>query len=1529
VPALGPVADAINSVAAPFQQGPDTRGMDIPEAALLWTAHAIKAGTGVLGAAAGIIDGGVASLGQAISDLTGISYPAMPAVTILSLHVGPPHAHPHPPSFGVPLPSLGQVVGPGSVTVLLGGLPAARCGDFGLAPTCGGYAPPFDIVTGSSSVFIGGKRAARMGDLTRHCNPVEPPVPGAKPPSMLERAGGAMGMVGLAGGAAAAALGQPWALAQAAADLAAEVAKSFIGKDPGAPPLYGVLVGPPLANVQIGGFPCPDIGGFAGKAINKGISKALKAVGGKVKGTAGKLRARMQRKKSSGSEPIYLVTGEVYTDHVDYAPGILFEWRWRYTSARCALDGPLGHGFKHCYERRLERRLHRATFHDWDGVSIDFTRFELGQDTTRAQGYVLRRLRPGHFRVSTRGQPDFEFSGGEFDSELPLTRVSNEKADLDLEYDELGRLVALVQTPRDPAEGRRRYELRLDEANHVAAVVEMDPALSNGSSQRDPSRGALRASFEYSKAGDMVRARDSFGGSWSAEYDALHRLSRQTDARGYSYDYRYDASDRCIASSGQDGLWRCKVEYHSEANFTRYTEGEGATWEFHYDDSGVVTKIVDPYGGEEKRRLDEHGRIVSEVDSGGRELCWLYDENGAHHARVDRFGNLFLPEEEEPLRPNPFARELPRDTLGFLLGGRIERNADAMLGLYGATLAPLPPDVVRSAQHCFRFRTSSSDRDPETPSEVIRPEAPRVTFDRLGRKVREEDALGRVRGWQYDPCGNLVGETDRDGRQTTWEVTSWNLVGTRSDAMGHGVRYEYSPYERTTAIIDPAGNESRYDYDLKNRLVRVHRHGRVREEYIYDSGDHFIQKRDGDGNVLFDNSFHANHLVAKRQLTSGGHHQLAYDSRGRITEASTEAHRVLVAYGPNGQRLRELRDGRGVEHRHMVAEVTTKVLGEYEQHESWRRDGLLTAPTGKTTRLEWRDAGLIQRQCANGTSELLQFDDEGRLEASLRYRRGRFGNTTAESIRYRYSAEGDLLESHDSERGISRYGVDTAHRLDIVRTPQGSEHTYRLDPAGNLRAHPETGNIVVAAGNLLDASTEETFRYDRRNHLGARTSRRDQSSIHYHYDSFDMLVRIEREHADLPKLDHHLTADLPERSAAYDHPDALPHCTAWTAAYDALGRRLWSEWTSHDGMRLRRELYWDGDRIAAEIMPTGRLRIYQYASQTALVPLQFTDYASTTSPAASGKTYHVFSNQTGLPLCIEDEQGRIVWWVERADPYGWLHLRPRQNIDYAHPGASIEYNLRWPGHYFDPETCLHYNRYRYYDPRLGRYLQCDPLGHEGSPINLYAYCPNPLVQVDVLGLDHEGKVASSKESGDVDGQEGTAPGKAPPAPPPHHILAAENVDTPAHRAARDQVAREFFDSNGMAADYPSARNGIDMTKPVRIVNYPPPSQVNQYVRNPSPTHPKPKLGNWVDPKGGQSGDELGLNTDPAFRTPATANVPPRADGTPRQALESTAAPIVDKWTDKANPLPTKGGGTQWTITPNDRADLVAVNPGYI
>jgi RHS repeat-associated protein len=58
----------------------------------------------------------------------------------------------------------------------------------------------------------------------------------------------------------------------------------------------------------------------------------------------------------------------------------------------------------------------------------------------------------------------------------------------------------------------------------------------------------------------------------------------------------------------------------------------------------------------------------------------------------------------------------------------------------------------------------------------------------------------------------------------------------------------------------------------------------------------------------------------------------------------------------------------------------------------------------------------------------------------------------------------------------------------------------------------------------------------------------------------------------------------------------------------------------------------------------------------------------------------------------------------------------------------------FPGQYYDQETGLHYNYFRYYNPQTGRYITPDPIGLEGG-INLFIYVQNsPINYIDPLGL---------------------------------------------------------------------------------------------------------------------------------------------------------------------------------------------------
>jgi RHS repeat-associated protein len=66
--------------------------------------------------------------------------------------------------------------------------------------------------------------------------------------------------------------------------------------------------------------------------------------------------------------------------------------------------------------------------------------------------------------------------------------------------------------------------------------------------------------------------------------------------------------------------------------------------------------------------------------------------------------------------------------------------------------------------------------------------------------------------------------------------------------------------------------------------------------------------------------------------------------------------------------------------------------------------------------------------------------------------------------------------------------------------------------------------------------------------------------------------------------------------------------------------------------------------------------------------------------------------------------------------------------------GSTSAGYAFTGREWDPETNLYYYRARYYDPKLGRFINEDPIGFAGG-VNFYAYLGgDPIDRVDPWGL---------------------------------------------------------------------------------------------------------------------------------------------------------------------------------------------------
>ncbi|BAX61829.1 RHS repeat-associated core domain-containing protein [Burkholderia stabilis] len=1251
--------------------------------------------------------------------------PGMPAATIGVPHLGTPHAHAHPPSSGFPLPSVGLTIGSGCLSVLIGGIPAARVLDIGYAPTCGGLTPYFDIQTGSSNTFIGGMRAARMGiDMTRHCNPMgHVGHSGGKAASaaekseevaseaaqvtgrakLLGRAGKAWragnAALGPASGAATAAddvsqgeiAAAAMMAAQTAADLAFMMLSNLMGKDPGIEPSMGtLLMGDP--SVLIGGFPMPD-SQMMWHGAKHGIGKKVRP---KLPKTLQELKCEFR------GEPINPVTGDVRNDFVDFETTDIVPFRWgrHYSSGRRDRNDSIGYGFRHFWQHDLILLRTTAIYVAPEGTEYRFHKQADGRYGGCCQGNVLEQTDSLRFVIHQEGAAYIEFE--RTDGTDRLARCISHFRDgaiSTLHRNEKWQLARIAQA--DSAEQIRRI-ISID-YNEAGEIVEVSMKNADGIISN-------LARYEYDGRRCLISHHNALGHITRYEYDSQRRVSRLIDATDYSFSYRYDTQSRCLESSGQDGMWHVQFQY--QPGRTIVTEGDGGRWTIHYNEAGTITSVTDPYGGATEYVLDGAGNISREIAPSGQVLRWLYNERMFNTGRLDHWGNLWPTKDEAPNLPNPFSHNAPDTPLDWMWGNPDETD------LAESILLPITQSQTSgAASHAPRPQITQ----------------PKRSFDLAGRQTKVTDTYGNTESFEWDAAGNLIRWRDKDGSSYRHAYTSWNLRCASIGPLGSTERYTYTPRREISSIIDANENEIQYRYDLKSRITHTIQYGMLHETYKYDSRDCLTEKHDSLGNLILRYEVNDIGFYKKRFLASGERHRYDYDAAGNIIDASTEKHRITREFDKDRRLISDKRDGAGVEHKYENSHLSQTIyFNKFKIPYVTRSSGetLVYTPSGEAHRLHRGADGRVLAQFGSGTNVIYEFDAENRC--TRRQIWSDTGLRTTDHVQYQYSATGELSRVVDAKKGTIEFAYDAAHRL-LRETRDGwPVRRFEYDPGGNLLSTSTHSWLRYTDGNRLVAAPSRKFTYNARNHLSEEVAE-DNLQTSYHYNSLDLLTKV----------------------TWSDRPDV------WTAEYDGFCRRINKV---HNDNRW--EFYWDGDRLAAEISPNGNLRLYVYANESAYVPFIILDYPSIEADPKDHTTYHIITNQAGIPEIVENSGQSVCWIADDIDPYGLVSVSNE---------STISLNLRFPGHYFDEEVQLHYNRFRSYSPSLGRYLQFDPSGQAGG-INLYAYTSNPLVNVDIFGLTHTGGAQSHGRSDHENSEIGGS-----------HQNAKSKSDKIEHQPGRDDV----------------------------------------------------------------------------------------------------------------------------------------------
>ncbi len=906
--------------------------------------------------------------------------------------------------------------------------------------------------------------------------------------------------------------------------------------------------------------------------------------------------------------------------------------------------------------------------------------------------------------------------------------------------------------------------------------------------------------------GNLTLVIDPLGRRTRYSYDNVGRPIRIDRPDGTSHQFSYDGVSRRPSALTDPLGQTTQQRFDVRGNLTESRDPDGAVTRFELDARGLPQRIHDARGGTMQLSYDRGGRLVEYRDCLGQPTRHTYDDRGNRIATTDALGATTRYDYRRINRqdrvvaitlPDGAIERLAYDALGRLIA-YMDANGQPTRYVLAAGGQPLVRE--NALGHTLRYQYDVHGRLCALTNEngAIH----RFAWDAADRLISERGFDGRRIDYRYNAAGELVESADGVADAQPWMAPAQDTIQRKHyqrDLLGRLIdKISVKPGDADA----PELRHSRYTYNLNGRLVRArNRYARVelhytasgrlaREiictrggqtstiEHAYDGLGNRYRTVLPDGRVLMHHLYGSGHVsritlddatvceferdaLHRETVRQQGALQTFYerDALGRVLRQDVRTASGipsaepgiarLYRYDRNGQLLSidDARNGRSLYQYDATGRLLAAVSAAgnerfaFDPASNLLDDGATgavpAAPKRVWTDIEWQ-AYLRENVGRAGFNPLLgpeqlatdpQHWDDARTNRLTAY----------QQHRYRYDRWGNCIEKRSGAHEIRMLRWDAEHQLDrahITRVQRGvfvhEAWGYDYDPFGRRVAKYRLPGV---AANDAAGSAAET----------ARVARHDVDATHFAWDGNRLLLERTAGSQTLYLYEPHNFIPLAlVRSAA---PPAKP----------AEASPLPQEWLS---LKDRYPEQW------AAIERRRQKVLRKVGSET-----------ESPAPTAVAEIFHVHADHLGTPRELTDDAGNVVWsasysaWgavasIDTPPQRTWVRDGNTLREICGEQSAPVVQNLRFQGQYFDAETGLHYNRFRYYDPDVGRFVSQDPIGLLGGN-NIYLYAPNPVQWIDPLGLSCWGDLlikAGIPKPGDMERPHG------------HHIIFKGDFD---------------------------------------------------------------------------------------------------------------------------------------------------------